>query len=559
MANETFLGLKPYSENDARHFKGRSIESEELSRLIIRNHYTVCYGESGEGKTSLLKAGVFPILRKNIFFPIEITFTKDDFDVAPNRFDSIIDRCIQDCIKDYNKMNIGVNVEYKCVTSDFNELDIEVQRQLKKELDVFSWWKIRNYKPTAMGLSFTPIFVFDQFEEVFSQPSSSVWTEMFFKWLEQVTSDSLPEEIIEKVRAIIGDHAAFPKIKEEKNFKAIFSLRNEFIGELDYWAMQKHFIPELKENRYYLKALSYEGAKMVMAQLGDSYDSDKKKEIESKAEEILVHLVKKHSKEPERTINENLPVIPALLLSVICESWEKNIESFSAIDSNEIEQSLYKVIEQFYNNACETTITDLSSQSRNQIQIDKIRNDIEAVVFALVDEKGKRERIKTTSSKLNAVDFDTKYKKTLEKKRIIRVSKINGEDYVELIHDALCPIIVNKKEQKLAIETQQLYKEKSQEHIRKSCLHVLALSIVAGVCIIAFMHISMLEKRITKTEQQRDSIQNEYNKYQMIPEHLRDSIVRANLEKQNEALHEVPEKDPNFDTAQVNNQLKDIK
>ena len=114
-----------------------------------------------------------------------------------------------------------------------------------------------------------------------------------------------------------------------------------------------------------------------------------------------------------------------MLLSVICESWEKNIESFSAIDSNEIEQSLYKVIEQFYNDAIKTTITELSSHCSDK-KIEKIRNDIETIVFALVDEKGKRERIKATSSKLNATDFDTKYKIILEKNRIVRLSKING-------------------------------------------------------------------------------------------------------------------------------------
>ena len=37
MAENTFLGLQPYTEADAYRFKGRTEESQELFRLIVRN------------------------------------------------------------------------------------------------------------------------------------------------------------------------------------------------------------------------------------------------------------------------------------------------------------------------------------------------------------------------------------------------------------------------------------------------------------------------------------------------------------------------------------------
>lgn len=235
MAENTFLGLQPYTEADSYRFKGRTEESQELFRLIVRNDYTVCYAESGEGKTSLLNAGVFPLLRQNMFFPIAITFTSDDYQRTPDSFDTIIDRCIKDSIADYNEKNKGINIEYKLCSTDFQDTDC--QSEIEQELSKYSWWKLRNYKPQAMGLAFTPVFVFDQFEEVFNLPGSIVWTKKFFDWLEDVSSDSCPDEIVNKVREIIGTKAAFPAIKEEKDFKAVFSLRKEFIGELDYWGM----------------------------------------------------------------------------------------------------------------------------------------------------------------------------------------------------------------------------------------------------------------------------------------------------------------------------------
>ncbi len=332
MAENTFLGLQPYTEDDAYRFKGRTEESQELFRLIVRNDFTVCYAESGEGKTSLLNAGVFPLLRENMYFPIAITFTSDDYKETPDNFDTIIDRCIKDSIAEYNDTNKGINVEYKLCSTDFPQLDNRAE--LQRELSQYSWWKLRNYKPQAMGLTFTPVFVFDQFEEVFNMPGSIVWTKKFFNWLEDVSSDSCPKEIVEKVRGIIGNKAAFPTIKEGKDFKAIFSLRKEFIGELDYWGMQTHFIPSLKNNRYCLKALTYKGAQKVMTQ--------QERFNEDKVQQVLTYFVGQYSREPEKTIEEGLPVIPALLLSVVCDSWEKDIDASSEVLMDKLCKDLTK-------------------------------------------------------------------------------------------------------------------------------------------------------------------------------------------------------------------------
>ena len=545
MAEKTFLGLQPYTEEDAYRFKGRTAESQELFRLIVRNDFTVCYAESGEGKTSLLNAGVFPLLRENMYFPIAITFTSDDYKETPDNFDTIIDRCIKDSIAEYNDTDKGINVEYKLFSTDFPQLDNRAE--LQRELSQYSWWKLRNYKPQAMGLTFIPVFVFDQFEEVFNLPGSIVWTKKFFDWLEDVSSDSCPDDIIKKVRLIIGDKASFPAIKEEKDFKAVFSLRKEFIGELDYWGMQKCFIPSLKDNRYCLKALTYVGAKKVMTQ--------QQRFPEDKVEQVLRYFVQQYSREPEKTIAEkSLPIIPALLLSVVCDSWENDFEFFSGKDVNEIGQSINIILERFYDKSISKIVNELCykyygrienfkenidsslfslidgngkrlsirssnlshldfDENRKKILLDNdiiriiiiddikyvelayeswcslivqrreqhekfetqiqegsnyqgknqtidFRTDIETILFALVDINGKRVRRKY--SELSHLDFDAKYKNILSDNRIIKISKIDGEDYVEIVHDALCLIISKRKELYLAAEAKKREEEKNR-------------------------------------------------------------------------------------------------
>lgn len=543
MAENTFLGLQPYSEADAYRFKGRTEESQELFRLIVRNDYTVCYAESGEGKTSLLNAGVFPLLRENMFFPIAITFTSDDYKVTPDSFDAIIDRCVKDSITEYNEKNKGVNIEYKLCSTDFQGLGN--QAELQQELSKYSWWKLRNYRPQAMGLTFTPVFVFDQFEEVFNLPGSIVWTKKFFDWLEDVSSDSCPDEIVNKVREIIGNQAAFPAVKEEKGFKAVFSLRKEFIGELDYWAMQKCFIPSLKDNRYCLKALTYEGAKKVMIQQ-ERFDEDK-------VNQVLTHFVGQYSREPERTIAENLPAIPALLLSVVCDSWEKDIAAFAELSTDEIGQSLNKVLEKFYDETIEEVIKELVSQNREVVTPDLIHKDIDSAMFDLVDVNGKRVRVKAVTT-LGTISMDSgkrfretlpivKYKDILNTYRIIKITKVDGEDYVEIVHDCLCPIIAKRREIRLAAETKEREERLLREQAKKMGKRVSLFGLFAIVVIgLMALFLWMQRENITEREakevfrNQRDVVQKQKDEMAVLNDSL-NNLIRIN-DIQKDSLNE---------------------
>jgi len=62
-------GLRAYNERGKDYFKGRRDVARDLLRLIVREDLVLLYGISGLGKTSLLKAGVFPDLPAN-FLPV---------------------------------------------------------------------------------------------------------------------------------------------------------------------------------------------------------------------------------------------------------------------------------------------------------------------------------------------------------------------------------------------------------------------------------------------------------------------------------------------------------
>ena len=64
-----WLGLFSYTEETRAYFHGRDEETAELARRVQRKLLTVLFGQSGLGKTSLLRAGIVPRLRAGRLLP----------------------------------------------------------------------------------------------------------------------------------------------------------------------------------------------------------------------------------------------------------------------------------------------------------------------------------------------------------------------------------------------------------------------------------------------------------------------------------------------------------
>ncbi len=64
MPNEPYKGLNPYSEEDAKRFFGRKTQIENIIDRLTTSRLTILYGDSGVGKTSVVRAGVAAQLRQ---------------------------------------------------------------------------------------------------------------------------------------------------------------------------------------------------------------------------------------------------------------------------------------------------------------------------------------------------------------------------------------------------------------------------------------------------------------------------------------------------------------
>jgi hypothetical protein len=64
-ASIAYLGARPFRRTDSGRFFGRAAEAAKLSEIWLQNRLTFMFGPAGIGKTSLLAAGVIPLIESN--------------------------------------------------------------------------------------------------------------------------------------------------------------------------------------------------------------------------------------------------------------------------------------------------------------------------------------------------------------------------------------------------------------------------------------------------------------------------------------------------------------
>ena len=70
-----YPGLRPFAEEDSPHFRGRDAEIEQLLNLLAVQRFVLVTGTSGSGKSSLVQAGVIPILRSGLAIDLAAEWT----------------------------------------------------------------------------------------------------------------------------------------------------------------------------------------------------------------------------------------------------------------------------------------------------------------------------------------------------------------------------------------------------------------------------------------------------------------------------------------------------
>ncbi len=320
-------GLASYTEDSKDIFYGRSAESATLSALIRRNLFVTLYGRSGIGKTSLLQAGVFPLLRgDNSLCPIRIRLKEIKSEVEENKAKTEIkgkrnkkqtNESKEEVVTEDSKEKEAApaaellwgkvidelkkeGVEYlPCDENDMYEPEFSDVMVLRNIFSAGRFWKTDNNEEII------PVIVIDQFEEVlYKAPKAS-------------------RLLVSQLQALIDDNydltIPHPTWHEDTIFRIVVSIREDDLFLFED-CIDKLNCVDLKSNRYRLMPLTREEAEEVVtspASAIEMFKADEKEEIVKKIIKISCN------------IGEN---VNTLMLSLICHVlYDKYVKEGKAI------------------------------------------------------------------------------------------------------------------------------------------------------------------------------------------------------------------------------------
>ncbi len=416
---QPWLGLLPYSEEQQNLFYGREQDTVDLLRLVRREVVTVLFGRSGTGKSSLLKAGLFPKLRQEQFLPVWIRLDHSGKTPYGRQVRTEIGNAVT-----LRKMEVEV----------LNDALADESNDMWEYLHRVVFWDSKN-QPV------TPVLVFDQFEELFTLGHNRPEIAAFLEELAAVAENLIPKRIRERV---VAGAAKLPAAYNERHYKVMISLREDFVSKLD--GLSKD-MPSVMHNRHALSHMTGEQALDVVMKPGGDLVS---KEV---ARRIVRFVAAANETEavicPADTAAfnlelRNLRVEPALL-SLVCRelNLQRIHENRSEITLEQVQRSSDQILEDFY----ERSLTGLEPPDRRFIE------------DRLVTASGFR----TTVPVEEAVQADLTDEEIelLVERRLLRKEDRLGTPHIELTHDVLTRVVTRSRN--VRQEREKLEARKRQE------------------------------------------------------------------------------------------------
>jgi len=228
---QRYAGLHSYCDHplDSVFFFGRDVESKALEARIRAERCLVMFGRSGLGKTSLLKASVFPALRKQHFFPFIVRLNEQVKDLKR----AVLDALQQACDR---------SSEFDLVPGDS---------------DSGLWLYFRSTDIWFGDGVMTPVLVFDQFEEIFTHHDEAFRIALARELRELV--DPTPRRVIHRLREQ-GKAGSF-EAESVVDLRVVLSMREEYLAELEELVK---WVPSLLDQRYRVMPMGRASAKKAI-------------------------------------------------------------------------------------------------------------------------------------------------------------------------------------------------------------------------------------------------------------------------------------------------------
>ena len=402
-----WLGLEPYQEGDADRFFGRTREIEGLAETIRENLHTTVYGPSGAGKTSLLRAGVFPRLRGENMIPVYIRLAHDSG--APAYRSQILSAT-------------GAALESQEV-----EIEPLVDAAAEGHPESLWAWFHRHEFWDARNRLVKPVIVLDQFEELFTLGMGREDSSLIIAELGDLCSNTVPGAL-EAALKESGGRLGYAS--ESQGYRVIMSLREDFLARLE--EITVHW-PELRKNRVSVQAMDVEQALEAVLLPGGAL-------VNESVAHAIVNAVSGADGE-DRNRGSVCAVEPALL-SLFCSrlDYHRWKAGANAITLEQVEHSRHDILDSFYVDS----MAAVSLETREFVEDQLLTSSGYRCAKALDD---------VQQAKIPVQDINT-----LVARRLLRYDFRDGLRWIEFSHDILTALARDSRDRRRAsrqIERQQ--------------------------------------------------------------------------------------------------------
>jgi hypothetical protein len=431
-----WLGLASFTEETRSFFYGRDDEVAELARRVQRKLLTILFGQSGLGKTSILRAGLVPRLRSQGYCPVyvRIDYSRNTPEPAEQ-------------IKQAIRRTASGSGEWT---------------QAGVAADSESLWEFLHHRDDvlrdASGATLIPLLIFDQFEEIFTLAQSDDFgrarAARFIAELADLVENRPPTSLEEQLDT--DDSAADRFDFARSDYRVLIALREDYLAPLE---SLKTAMPSISQNRLRLAPMTGTQALTAVVRPGGKLVS----------EEVAAAIVRFVAGGAELA---NAEVEPALL-SLICRELNdaRIAQGRAEISLDLLAGSHATILSNFY----ERALADQPAAVRRIIEDE------------LLTDSGFRENVAEESlvRRFAAQGAAADTLQVLVNRRLLRVEERLDIRRVELTHDVLCGVVKSSRDQRHEREAReaterQLAEQKARElSARKAMLRARQ---IASIC-----------------------------------------------------------------------------
>lgn len=253
-------GLNTYVEGEVIY--GRDEEIAQLAAQVTQSTQTVLYGRSGIGKSSIINAGIFPRVRHEGYFPVNIRF---DHNAAS--YTTQVRQAVMQALADLRPGREG---------GPYSGQAEELMPLHGTEADESLWEFFHRFRYTDhKGRPVRPLIVVDQFEEIFTLATDRQRVDDFFRQLADLLNGIMPDALVPEAPtaateadpsdffSALAEQLSTRSYLTDSEFSIVIVLREDF---LSYLERATAFIPSLRNNRFPLRPINDEQAADIIMQ-----------------------------------------------------------------------------------------------------------------------------------------------------------------------------------------------------------------------------------------------------------------------------------------------------